>query len=216
MIVLSLNLRGIGGILKTGSFRNLLEHTNPDVIFLQETLSTEQKSRAFFHSFHSSWVSVAVSSLGNSGSLLVAWDPSFFDLAPFLTCGGLLLVGRCLATNQELAFLNVYSPCQDKIHFWTLLANSGILSIPNLILGGDLNITLSADEHWGGLSLPGPSEAFYRDLFLSNNLIDILPTRLIPTWRNGRSGNEAIARRLDRFLIFYSYMSSTAFPTSWV
>ena len=110
-MVLSLNLRGIGGILKTASFRNLLENTLSDIIFLQETLSTEQKARVFLHSFHPSWVSVAVSSMGRSGGMLVAWDPSFFDLTPFLTCGGILLVGRCLSTNQELAFLNVYGPC---------------------------------------------------------------------------------------------------------
>jgi exonuclease III len=216
MIVLSLNLRGIGGILKSASFRNLLENTMPNVIFLQETLSTDQKARVFLHSFRPSWVSVAVSSLGHSGGMLVAWDPCFFDLSPYLTCGGLLLVGRCLATNQELAFINVYGPCISKLQFWSSLANSGILSIPNLILGGDLNITLSADEHWGGNPTPGPSNAFFRDLFSAFNLIDILPSRLLPTWRNGRSGNNAIARRLDRFLVSESFLSSPTVPSSWV
>jgi hypothetical protein len=115
MLVLSLNLRGIGGNLKTAAFRKLLERTSPDVIFLQETLSSDQQARAFLHSFRPSWVSVAVSSLGNSGGLLVAWDPGYFDLVPFLTCGGILLLGRCLATNQELAFLNIYGPCKDRV-----------------------------------------------------------------------------------------------------
>jgi exonuclease III len=77
MIVLSLNLRGTGGSLKTASFRHLLENTLSDVIFLQETLSTEQKARVFLHSFRPSWVSVAVSSMGHSGGMLVAWDPAF-------------------------------------------------------------------------------------------------------------------------------------------
>jgi hypothetical protein len=70
---------------------------------------------------------------------LVAWDPCCFDLAPFLTIGGILLVGRCLATKQEMAFLNVYGPCKDRKQFWSSLADSGILSTPNLILAGDLN-----------------------------------------------------------------------------
>jgi hypothetical protein len=43
-----------------------------------------------------------------------------------------------------------------------------------------------------------------------------LPARLVPTWRNGRSGSEAIARRLDHFLISDGFLSSTGFPTSWV
>jgi exonuclease III len=117
MIVLSLNIRGIGGTLKAASFRRLLERSKPDIIFLQETLSVEQKSRDFLHLFRSSWVTAAVNSIGNSGGLLVAWDPCLFDLRPFLTSGGILLVGRCLSTNQELAFLNVYGPCVDRKQF---------------------------------------------------------------------------------------------------
>jgi hypothetical protein len=114
MLVLSLNIRGIGGTLKAAYFRRLLERTNPVIIFLQETLSVDQKSRDFMHRFCPFWFSSAVNSIGNYGGLLVAWDPFVFDLAPFLTIGGILLVGRYLVTNQELAFLNVYGPCVDR------------------------------------------------------------------------------------------------------
>jgi hypothetical protein len=96
------------------------------------------------------------------------------------------------------------------------LAESGVLSLPNLILGGDLNIILTADEHWGGPFLPGSSEAFYRDLFASNNLIDVQPPCLVPTWRNGRTGTAAIARRLDRFLVAEAFLTSSSSPSSWV
>jgi hypothetical protein len=194
MIVLSLNIRGIGGTLKAAFFRRLLEHSKPDVLFLQETLVTDHSSRDFLHLFRPLWVSAAANSIGNSGGLLVAWDPSLFDLKPFMTCGGILLLGRCFATNQELALLNIYGPCQDKPTFWMHLAESGILSLPNLILGGDLNITLSTDEQWGGAPSTGSGEKYFRDLFTNLNLIDIVPDRLVPTWRNGRSRSEAIPK----------------------
>jgi hypothetical protein len=216
MIVLSLNVRGIGGLLKKASFRKLLVDTKPNIILLQETLSPDHISRDFVHSLRSSWFSAAASSIGNSGGLLAAWDPVIFDLVPYITCGGILLMGRCLATDQEIAFLNVYGPCLDRLQFWSRLAASGILSIPNLILGGDLNITLTADELWGGITAPASGGVFYINLFSSFNLFDILPNCIVPTWRNGRSGVEAIARRLDRFLISGNYLTSAAFPTSWV
>jgi hypothetical protein len=43
-----------------------------------------------------------------------------------------------------------------------------------------------------------------------------VPTRLSPTWRNGRLVHDAIARRLDRFLVADSYLSSSVLPSSWV
>jgi hypothetical protein len=212
MKLLSLNIRGIGSTLKAASFRRLLEHSKPDVIFLQETLSTDHSARDFLHHFRPLWISAALSSIGNSGGMLVAWDPTLFDLTSYLTCGGILCTGRCLATSQVLTLLNVYGPCLDRPLFWTQLANSGILALPNLILGGDLNITLSADEQWGSTSISGTGLNLYRDLFNSFNLIDVLPINLVPTWRNGRRGAEAIAKRLDRFLISETFFHSTASP----
>jgi hypothetical protein len=52
--------------------------------------------------------------------------------------------------------------------------------------------------------------------FSSNNLIDIKPTKLIPTWRNGRCGQEAIARRLDRVLVSEDLLSDVGHYRSWV
>jgi len=72
MIVLSLNIQGIGGTLKAASFRRLLDHTNPEVIFLQETLFADQSTRAFLHQFLPLWVSVSLNSIDNSGGMLVA------------------------------------------------------------------------------------------------------------------------------------------------
>jgi len=127
-----------------------------------------------------------------------------------------LCLGRCFATNQKLAFLNVYGPCLDKSSFWTHLADSGILSLPNLILGGDLNLTLSSDEHWDSSSLSASGINPFRDLFNAFNLIDIVPVKLAPTWRNGRRGTEAIAKRLDRFLLSDALFSYSVSPTSRV
>jgi exonuclease III len=45
MILLSLNIRGVGGHLKAASFRRLLSHISPDIIFLQETLVDSKKGQ---------------------------------------------------------------------------------------------------------------------------------------------------------------------------
>jgi exonuclease III len=216
MLVLSLNIRGIGGTLKAASFRRLLEKSKPDIIFLQETLTDAQRSRDFVFRFRPDWYSVAVSSISSSGGLLVAWDPNSFDLRPSLTAGGILCIGSCLATSRDIAFLNIYGPCSNRKHFWSHLADSGILSIPYLIAGGDLNLIFSAEENWGGSFVPGATEDFFRNIFASNKLTDILPAQLAPTWRNGRSGIDAISRRLDRFFVAEEYLSSSDLPASWV
>jgi hypothetical protein len=112
MILLSLNIRGIGGSLKAVAFRRLLDRVRPDIIFLQETLVQEQKARGFLHNFRPSWVSCVVNSLGSSGGLLVSWDPNSFVLHPTLTCGGILLSGQSYSYSE----FNFITQC-----LWTLL-----------------------------------------------------------------------------------------------
>jgi hypothetical protein len=72
MILLSLNIRTIGGSLKAIAFRMVLDCVRPNIIFLQETLVDDQKDRNFVHIFRPSWVSSAISSFGTSGGLLVS------------------------------------------------------------------------------------------------------------------------------------------------
>jgi len=73
--------------------RRLLSKTNPDIIFLQETLVAEDKARHFMNVLCPKWMICAASSVGKSGGLLVSWDPNIFYLMPFLSCGGILLIG---------------------------------------------------------------------------------------------------------------------------
>jgi len=82
------------------------------------------------------------------------------------------------------------------------VADSGILGIRNLIIVGDLKIVLSTDEVLGGATRHGSSYDYYRYLFFDRKMIDIKPKKMVRTWQNGRSGNEAVARRLDRCLVF--------------
>jgi exonuclease III len=84
MILLTLNIRGVGGPLKFPSMHRFLSSIKPDVIFLQETLVDEEKARKFMHSLCPTWMFSAVSSVGKLGGLLVAWNPTF--LIFYLLC----------------------------------------------------------------------------------------------------------------------------------
>jgi len=74
MILLSLNIRGVGGSLKFPSMRRLPNKTKPNIIFLQETLIVEEKARLFMNSLCPTWMNSVVNSVRKSGGLLVVWD----------------------------------------------------------------------------------------------------------------------------------------------
>jgi len=122
----------------------------------------------------------SVSSVCTSGGSLASWDPSLFDLTPFLTVGGILLTGRIFLNNREVALLNVYTPCTNQLSLWQSVESSGLLDVRNLIMVGNFNILLSLEEAWGGNKI-GLVDDYYIDLFTSKHLIDIKPSKLVPT-----------------------------------
>jgi hypothetical protein len=200
MILLSINIRGVGGPLKQTSLKRIIDQTQPSLIFLQETLVEASVARDFMHLLRPTWLSCAASSVGTSGGLLATWDPAFFNLSPMLSPGGILLSGISLELNRPINLLNVYGPCTGRKDFWQRLDDLGLLAAENLILAGDLNLTTSNFEFWGDSALPDPLSSFFQQLFFKNALIDLKPPELLPTWRNGRQGSAHISKRLDRFL----------------
>jgi hypothetical protein len=105
MILLSLNIRGVGGLLKMASMRRLLSKTSPDILFLQETLVSEEKARLFVNSLRPDWMVCAINALGKSSGILVAWDPKVFILTPFLSCGRYIIDrSLCIRPQKDQLF----------------------------------------------------------------------------------------------------------------
>lgn len=54
MILLSINIRGVGGPLKQTSLKRIIDQTHPSIIFLQETLVEASVARKFMHTLRPS------------------------------------------------------------------------------------------------------------------------------------------------------------------
>ena len=72
MMILSLNIRGLGGKTKTHNLRTLLKTLNLDIILLQETMCNLSPTLFAFSKILPSWEFCAISASGLSGGLLIA------------------------------------------------------------------------------------------------------------------------------------------------
>ena len=79
--------------------------------------------------------------------------------------------------------------------------------LENIIVAGDLNVTLAANEKKGGTLVRDPSREWVEELILGWDLIDIKFVKGTFTWTNKRSGLGHVAARLDRFLVHSSFLS---------
>lgn len=74
-------------------------------------------------------------------------------------------------------------------------------NLENIIIAGDLNLSLLSSEKRGGSIVRDPARESVEDLMQDWNLIDIKLTIGKYTWSNKRVGLGHIAARLDRFLV---------------
>jgi endonuclease/exonuclease/phosphatase family metal-dependent hydrolase len=99
--------------------------------------------------------------------------------------------------------------------YWEELKRIGLFDEENLILGGDLNFTISSREVWGDVARVDPLQHYFSHLVQYGDLVDVELVKILPTWRNGRKGQDYIAKRLDRFLIYENIVSSGIKYRSW-
>jgi hypothetical protein len=113
-------------------------------------------------------------------------------------------------SGQPISLFNLYVPVQfsEKRACWDSLKSFlQQRNTENIIIVGDLNITLASSEKKGGSPVRDPAREWVEDLIMDWDLEDIKPVRGKYTWSNKRLGPGHIAARLDRFLIQTSFLT---------
>ena len=75
---------------------------------------------------------------------------------------------------------------------WANLLNSQWITDENLIVEGDLNLTLIRDKIWGSSARHDRLENFFLNQFELAGWVDIEPIELRPTWSNNRVGVDRV------------------------
>ena len=101
----------------------------------------------------------------HSGGILTAWSPELKLISA--TRYGLVL-GTHLEDGEmclSYTILNVYGPFYDKKSLWETVGKTGAADQTNVILGGDLNLTLSTNEILGKNARTDAPCSFFSLLF---------------------------------------------------
>jgi exonuclease III len=185
MIILSLNAHGVRGAPKIQALKRLVADSKTDILLIQETMCSKGKVVDSFRPWLRDWSFGTSDSVGFSGGLLSAWGPNFNHVSLMITLSSISLgVDEC-ALSSSFRIVNIYGPYADKRPFWEGLSNSGILRASNVIIGGDINFTLSLKEFWGKHPRRYMLEVLFSYCISFYQRVDLEPPKLSQTWRNG-------------------------------
>ena len=76
----------------------------------------------------------------------------------------------------------MYAPYTGRRLFWDNCVDSKILSLPSIIIVGDLNLTIGGLEIWGIQAQLDPLSTLFSNLFDALDLRDVTPVELVPNW----------------------------------
>ena len=112
--------------------------------------------------------------------------------------------------------MNIYAPYKDQRYFWDKFDDSDLLSLENLVIVGNLNLTSHSFENWGTTPPIDPLFDYFLDLFKKHRLLDTVPAKISPTWKNSKKEGEGVSKRLDYFFIKESLLEYCSRYKSWV
>jgi hypothetical protein len=143
------------------------------------------------------WSFSAVDTEGLSGGLLSGWSSDFKALSSSSTLSSILVNLKHKDYDFSFSAINIYGPYSDRVQFWENLKSAGVFNDPLMVIGGDLNFTLSLREVWGSNPREDRHKGFFLSFLEAESLVDLEPVKLSPTWRNFRMGIDVVAKRLD-------------------
>jgi len=137
-------------------------------------------------------------------TLVVFHWGSILGLSNFVIYGEVSDTSVQTYTHLNLALTSISSMFMGHVIIEVISRSiycSDLLQVDNLIMGGDLNFSVGYSESWGHHAQIESLSTFFENILENHSLIDISSVRIQLTWRNRRTGDDKLARRLDRFLI---------------
>jgi len=205
MKLISWNVRGLNSPRKCRMIKNMIQHEQPHILFMQETKCNNSTLDSILSKAWPGCQTVIVDASGASGGLAIAWNTQKISLTNFHASHHLIQATfHIIGTNILGHLTNVYFP-QDPVQKSALLKTLETLnstrSHPLWIIRGDFNMITKWEEKKGGrVKLDSESRGF-KDYIQNNWLIDLPFDNGLFTWNNKRSSSQQIESRLDRFLI---------------
>lgn len=154
MKVVSWNCRGMGSKVKEESMRSLIRTETPDILLVQET---KLEDIVFLQASKKLWFKSEareISTRGTSGGIGTLWNASKFAVIfEAINTHQLLLKMQNLDTNGIFCLFNVYSPVnvREKKDCWDSIRHQvDLINLENIIIVGDLNLTLHSSKKRGG------------------------------------------------------------------
>eukprot|EP00253_Pinus_taeda_P010150 PITA_10150 len=197
--------------------KRLIESKPIDIIILQETLCTADQLTRTMQALTPGWNYSAIDAVGRSGRLAISINPR--SIMVDSTWGGARFLGIDIFSadlGMNLKVVNVYAPCSQRESFLQHLLHLSMINEDRVVIGGDLNFSLGYRESWGSTAQIDPITDYMTNLLEQTNFMDIPMQRILPTWRNRRIGDAALARRLDRFLMKGTLQQCLHLYRQWV
>ncbi|CAL0333597.1 unnamed protein product [Lupinus luteus] len=211
MIIISINIRGLGGRLKKKEIRDLVRVYKPDFICIQETKMDCVNSKLC----HSLWGGeeidwAFVPAEGASGGILSIWNKKNFVSEEIRHGNNFVTVrGKWSSHSIFSNIMNVYCPCDlaRKRLFWDeAKSDREIYSGDMWCVVGDFNTVLHQEEKMGvGSHFDRRVSSEFAHFVEDMDLLDLPLAGSKFTWF---VSNGSAMSRLDRFLVDDSWLSS--------
>ena len=177
---MSLNVRGIRSSAKRKALFLWLKKQNADIIFLQETYSTEEIEAIWKTQFKGKMIYSHGTNHSCGVMILIKDDLEFNLKSSVLDAEGRYILMDATVQGSDFLFVNIYAPnkVQDQCDFFsaldTLIEKFLDSAEKKIILGGDFNVTLDPDlDCSGGNPTKKDSVKHVQDVCLNFDLVDI-------------------------------------------
>ena len=204
MLIISWNVRGLGGFEKRKEVSNMVREKNPFILCLQESklaVVSDLISKAIWNNNNVDFSYQP--SVGASGGLITMWNRTEIEVVSSFSMDHVLgTQGFFVQSGEKFTLLNVYAPCdasRQHVLWLNISARLATLRDDNVCVCGDFNVVRYAEERRsvGGV-VNSVGSARFNDMIDDNILVDLPLRGRKFTWYRGDGRSMS---RIDRFLL---------------